>query len=139
MGARGQVRPKDGESGAAGEGHLVPPPVRPLSGRLTRNPRSALGAHGVGGVLEQGKWLGQVVRGYFAYHAVPTNIHAMASFRTQVVRHWRFALLRRSQRGRVDWGKMGRLAKEYLPKPCVLHPWPEQRFDARIRGKSRVR
>ena len=22
----------------------------------------------------QGKWLAQVVRGYFAYHAVPTNI-----------------------------------------------------------------
>jgi len=42
MGARGQVRPKDWESGAAGEGHLVPPPVRPLSGRLTRNPRSPL-------------------------------------------------------------------------------------------------
>ena len=25
----------------------------------------------------QGKWLGQVVRGYFAYHAVPTNTTSM--------------------------------------------------------------
>src|SRR5215813_10672359 len=24
-------------------------------------------------IPEQGRWLGQVVRGYFAYHAVPTN------------------------------------------------------------------
>jgi len=25
------------------------------------------------GVAEQGQWLGAVVRGFFAYHAVPTN------------------------------------------------------------------
>jgi hypothetical protein len=29
----------------------------------------------------QGKWLRQVVRGYFAYHAVPTNSKSMSTFR----------------------------------------------------------
>jgi RNA-directed DNA polymerase len=90
-------------------------------------------------LAEQGKWLGQVVRGYFAYHAVPTNIRALASFRTQAIRHWRVALGRRSQRGSVVWARMKRLGNEYLPTPRVLHPWPEERFDARIQGKSRVR
>lgn len=88
---------------------------------------------------EQGKWLGQVVRGYFGYHAVPSNIDAMQQFRTQVERHWRFALLRRSQRGGVTWQKMRLLSAKYLPTPRVLHPWPEQRFDANTRGRSRVR
>jgi RNA-directed DNA polymerase len=35
-------------------------------------------------IPEQGRWIGQVVRGYFAYHAVPTNIHTLASFRLLV-------------------------------------------------------
>ena len=29
----------------------------------------------------QGKWLGQVVRGWFNYHAVPTNSRALCAFR----------------------------------------------------------
>lgn len=37
---------------------------------------------------EQGHWLGRVVSGYFAYHAVPTNCRALNSFHRQVVRHW---------------------------------------------------
>ena len=46
----------------------------------------------------QGKWLGQVVRGYFAYHAVPTNCKALSTFRHYVMDLWRRALQRRSQR-----------------------------------------
>jgi len=34
-------------------------------------------------ILEQGAWLASVVRGYFAYHAVPTNIDRLDAFRTQ--------------------------------------------------------
>ena len=33
----------------------------------------------------QGKWLRQVVRGYFAYHAVPTNGKSMSTFRHYVM------------------------------------------------------
>jgi len=30
-------------------------------------------------VPDQGRWLGQVVRGYLAYHGVPTNARAITS------------------------------------------------------------
>jgi len=88
---------------------------------------------------KQGAWLRSVVRGYFAYHAVPTNVRALGAFRTQVTRHWRHALNRRSQKGMVTWERMTRIADRWLPKARILHPWPEQRFDARTQGRSRVR
>ena len=37
-----------------------------------------------GSIPEQGRWLAQVVRGYFAYHAVPTNARRLAAFRYQL-------------------------------------------------------
>src|SRR6266404_5927651 len=40
-------------------------------------------------IPEQGKWLRQVVRGYFAYHAVPTNSRALGAFRYHVTDLWR--------------------------------------------------
>src|SRR6201998_3219756 len=49
-------------------------------------------------IPEQGKWLGQVVRGYFNYHAVPTNGQAMVVFRHHVTDLWRRTLRRRSQK-----------------------------------------
>jgi hypothetical protein len=69
-----------------------------------------------------------VVTGYFAYHAVPTNNRALGSFRHHVARLWRRSLRRRSQRSRVTWDRMDRLAATWLPKPRILHPWPQQRF-----------
>jgi group II intron reverse transcriptase/maturase len=87
----------------------------------------------------QGRWLGQVVRGYYAYYAVPTNIHSMQAFRTQVERHWRHALSRRSQRGRLNWDRMRCLSARWIPPPRILHPWPTDRFDVTTRGRSRVR
>jgi group II intron reverse transcriptase/maturase len=82
-------------------------------------------------VPEQGKWLKQVVTGYFAYHAVPTNPRALKAFRRHVVRLWLRWLRRRSQRGRVTWDRMDRLAADWLPQPRILHPWPQQRFAVR--------
>ena len=79
-------------------------------------------------IPEVGKWLGQVVAGYFAYHAVPSNMRAIAAFRHHVVRAWRWTLLRRSQRGKMVWARIKQLADEFLPKPKILHPWPEVRF-----------
>lgn len=90
-------------------------------------------------IPEQGKWLGSVVRGYNAYYAVPTNVHALQAFRTQVERHWLLALRRRSQRDRTDWERMRKLSERWLPKPRILHPWPTTRFDAKTRGRSPVR
>ena len=90
-------------------------------------------------VPEQGKWLGTVMRGYFAYHAVPTNGGSLALFQNEVRRGWLFALRRRSQRSRLTWKRMQVLSTRWLPPPKILHPWPDERFDANTRGRSRVR
>jgi group II intron reverse transcriptase/maturase len=82
-------------------------------------------------IPEQGQWLASVVRGHLAYYAVPGNSHAIKSFRDQVTRHWCKALRRRSQRHRLDWNRMHRIAKHWLPPARILHPYPDVRFDAR--------
>jgi len=79
-------------------------------------------------IREQGKWLKQVVAGYFRYHAVPTNSHALVQFRDGVTTRWRQLLNRRSQKGRKTWTWIAMLVDHWLPRPCILHPWPNQRF-----------
>jgi group II intron reverse transcriptase/maturase len=77
---------------------------------------------------EQGRWLKQVVTGFFAYHAVPTNSGTLVAFRYHVLDLWRRTLKRRSQTDRTTWPDMAKLADAWLPKPLILHPWPNQRF-----------
>jgi group II intron reverse transcriptase/maturase len=79
-------------------------------------------------IPEQGKWLRQVVTGYLAYHAVPTNSRALDAFRYHVTDLWRRSLRRRSQKDRTAWARITKLADDYLPKPRILHPWPNARF-----------
>jgi RNA-directed DNA polymerase len=79
-------------------------------------------------IPQQATWLKQVVVGYFRYHAVPTNWAALAAFRDEVIERWRRSLSRRSQKGDFNWERMRKLADDWLPKPRILHPWPNQRF-----------
>ena len=79
-------------------------------------------------IPEQGNWLKQVVTGYFAYHAVPTNSAALVTFRDEIIARWRWVLHRRSQKSALTWTRMKKLADDWLPKPLILHPWPNQRF-----------
>jgi len=79
-------------------------------------------------IPEQGRWLGQVVRGYFAYHAVPGNSRSLNTFRHFVTIAWLLTLRRRSQRARVTLETMTRIAKQWLPMPRILHPWPDLRL-----------
>lgn len=79
-------------------------------------------------LAEQGRWLTQVLRGYYAYHAVPTNLRSLAQFRFQVAVIWRRVLSRRSQKSRVNWKRMTQIADDWLPRPRILHPWPDKRF-----------
>ena len=79
-------------------------------------------------IPEQGKWLKSVVTGYFAYHAVPTNIRALGRFRYEVMRLWLRTLRRRSQKDGMTWKRLSRLAGDWLPTPRILHPWPSERF-----------
>jgi RNA-directed DNA polymerase len=90
-------------------------------------------------IPKQGEWLRSVVQGHFAYYAIPTNGQSLAGFRTQAIRHWHRALRRRSQRDRTNWSRMQRLAQRWVPPVRILHPWPDERFDVRTRGKSPVR
>lgn len=90
--------------------------------------RDVLWQHRHASLDEQGSWLGAVVRGYFAYHAVPTNGPALGEFRDIVVWHWLRALRRRGQRDKTNWADIKRLANRWIPKPRILHPWPSERF-----------
>ena len=80
-------------------------------------------------IPEQGRWLRQVVTGFFAYHAVPTNSRALAAFRHHVGATLApLAAATQPAEPDVTWERMDRLANDWLPKPRILHPWPSQRF-----------
>jgi len=80
-------------------------------------------------VTATGEWLKKVMQGYFNYHAVPGNFETLRAFRREITRRWRWALRRRSQRSRITWEQFSKLVNQYLPKPRILHPYPEVRFD----------
>jgi RNA-directed DNA polymerase len=79
-------------------------------------------------IPEQGKWLKQVITGFFAYHAVPTNFRALLRFRAHIKNLWLRTLRRRSQKDQTSWERITKLADDFLPQPRILHPWPNQRF-----------
>jgi group II intron reverse transcriptase/maturase len=84
---------------------------------------------------ETGRWLQRVVQGWLNYHAVPCNMRQLERFVQEVIRNWLRALRRRSQRGRRrwTWARMERLSRRYIPRPRILHPYPHQRFRARLK------
>jgi RNA-directed DNA polymerase len=79
-------------------------------------------------IPEQGRWLRTVVQGHFRYYGVPMNSAALRQFRFCAVRLWHRVLSRRSQNGRVRWGRMLRLASQWLPAPRIHHPYPLRRL-----------
>jgi RNA-directed DNA polymerase len=93
--------------------------------------RQTLRYHRQAPIHEQGTWLGMVIRGFNAYFAVPTNSAALTAFRDKVTIAWMAMLTRRSQRHRLTWPRMKGLADRYLPRPHILHPWPNTRFRVR--------
>jgi len=82
-------------------------------------------------IADTGKWLRSVVQGYFNYHAVPGNFATLRTYRREVARMWLRALRRRSQKHRLTWERFAKIVDQYLPKPRILHPYPEARFDAK--------
>ena len=68
-------------------------------------------------IPEQGQRLKQVVTGFFAYHAAPTNGAALSAFRYHVTDLWRRSLRRCSQRDRCTWKRMRKLVDAWLPPP----------------------
>jgi RNA-directed DNA polymerase len=76
-----------------------------------------------------GAWLKRVLLGYYGYFAVPGNTAVLGVFRYRLQRHWLHVLRRRSQQG-FSWRSFDKLSDRWLPHPKILHPFPEQRFDA---------
>ena len=90
-------------------------------------------------IPELGRWLQSVLRGYYRYFGVPRNGRALSSFRYHVTKLWFRTILRRSQRRKINWERMERIAKRWLPYPKILHPYPEQRLHVTTQGRSPVR
>lgn len=87
---------------------------------------------------DQGIWLGRVLRGHLGYYAVPTNFERLSVFRRELVKLWHRAQKRRSQRDKTTVARARAMVDRWLPPLKILHPWPEERFDARTQGRSRV-
>ncbi len=77
-----------------------------------------------------GAWLKRVVEGYYRYHAVPGNSPALGRFRDRLCRLWWQALRRRSQKRRPGWDRLRPHFERWIPRPRILHPYPDARFDA---------
>ena len=86
-----------------------------------------------------GAWLRSVVSGHLRYYGVPMNGPALATFCFQVGRLWYRALRRRSQTARLNWERMRRLLRRWLPPPRITHPYPLRRLGVVTQGKSPVR
>lgn len=87
-------------------------------------------------LAETGRWLERVVQGWLNYHAVPGNMPRLKQFVDGLTRLWLRAIRRRSQRSRWTWPRMQQLVRRHLPRPHILHPYPEQRFRARLKVRA---
>jgi group II intron reverse transcriptase/maturase len=87
---------------------------------------------------ETSRWLRSVVQGWLNYHAVPGNSRRIGRFVDEITRLWCRVLRRRSQRGRSrwTWSRMHRLVRKHLPRPRIIHPYPSQRFRARLKVRA---
>lgn len=85
-----------------------------------------------------GRWLWRVVRGWRWYYAVPGNYVRLKQFDDAVCRLWLQQIRRRSQRGRNGWTwkRMGRVFRRYIPRPKILHEYPDIRHHARLRARA---
>jgi hypothetical protein len=45
-------------------------------------------------------------------------------------RYWQQTLRRRSQTSRIDWKRMDRLVRRWIPSVRIMDPYPSVRFDA---------
>jgi len=93
--------------------------------------RQTLMGHRHEPIAQQGRRVGEVVRGYLNYHAIPGNKAALEAFRTQTGRAWLHALRRRSQRNRMPWARFSKIVDRWMPKARILHPYPNERFFAK--------
>jgi len=76
-----------------------------------------------------GEWLATVITGHSNYFAVPGNMDAVKEFYKQCMRQWLRTLRRRSHKAqKLTWEVFLKNAEELIPRPRMVHPFPEQRF-----------
>jgi len=84
-------------------------------------------------------WPGESGHHFRGLHPLQRQAGQCNALQDQVLSHWLRCLRRRSQRHRLTWRKMMRIAERWLPSPKLRHPYPDWRFDVMIRGGSPVR
>jgi hypothetical protein len=72
-------------------------------------------------IPEQGRWLTEVIRGFFGCHAVPTDFPPLSAFRDHIRHLWLRALRRLSQKDDFSWERITKLANDFLSHPKILH------------------
>ena len=90
-------------------------------------------------IPDQARYLRSVIGGHVRYYGVPMNSGAITRFRYIIVQLWKRSLERRSQRSRLTWERMTRLAAKWLPPARVCHPYPLVRLGVTTQGRSPVR
>jgi RNA-directed DNA polymerase len=85
---------------------------------------------------DTGRWLRHVVHGWMNYFAVPGNLRRVRQFVDEVSKLWYRQVQRRSQRSNWTWPRMRRLIRKYLPRPQVIHAYPEVRFLDRLAARA---
>jgi RNA-directed DNA polymerase len=97
---------------------------RTASGRLRRAISRVAAwcrAHRHLSVEVQWRYLCRVLRGHFQYYGVTGNFRSRKGFRQPLTRAWRKWLDRRSQRGRMSWGRFAAVLPRY-PLPAAWVP-----------------
>ncbi len=79
-------------------------------------------------VAFQSRWLSSVLRGHYHYYGVPHNFRALHVFYRETLWHWWRSLRRRSQKHKLPWRRLCRLARSRLPQPRITHPYPNERL-----------
>lgn len=90
-------------------------------------------------VPKVGKWLRVVVLGHCRYYGLPGNSRKLESFVYHLTHLWFKTLRRRSQRHKINWDRMNRLAARWIPSPRICHPCPDFSLYVTTRGRSPVR
>ncbi|MDD9965227.1 MAG: reverse transcriptase domain-containing protein [Myxococcales bacterium] len=90
-------------------------------------------------VPDQGRYVRAVVQGHANYYGVPGNSRAITAFRGEVIRIWRRTLSRRSPKGRIDWRRMARLVKRWVPPVRLRYLHPDGHLRVMTQGRSPVR
>ena len=72
-----------------------------------------------------------VVQGFLNYRAISGSVGALQAFRTEAESHWHVALPRRSQPSRTPSKRFAKIAERWIPKPKILHPFPNVRLFAK--------